>query len=93
MKNNSKIIVNKVIKDGNGDEIPIVINQSGVPCFNNINIYSNGNYQNNTNSDATKSLHPKTLCSTNSNSNQSSIPHTQMNLRQCIFTKCSSNLY
>ena len=95
-KNHNKIIVNKIIKDSNGDEIPIVINNSAMPCFNNINIFAGGTNNNNTNISEqpnviiAKSAIESSNNSSGTNSNYNS--QAQLNLRQFIFSKCGNKV-
>lgn len=104
--NNNKIIVNKFIKDTSRDEIPIVINNSAIPCFNNINIFAGtGNTNNNTNninqinnssiSEHQNLILAKTVVESSNNSSVSNSNYnsqSNLNLRQFIFSKCGTKL-
>lgn len=70
IKNFRKEGPSKLIKKSSSQATPFVINQSNIPCVNNINIYTGTD---------------------NSNQSQSTTgPANQMNLRQFIFSKCST---
>lgn len=104
--NSSKIIVNKLIKDTSRDEIPIVINNSAIPCFNNINIFAGtANTNNNINninqinnssiSDHQNVILAKTVVESSNNSSVSNSNYnsqSNLNLRQFIFSKCGTKL-
>lgn len=104
--NNNKIIVNKFIKDTSRDEIPIVINNSAIPCFNNINIFAGtGNTNNNINninqinnssiSEHQNLILAKTVVESSNNSSVSNSNYnsqSNLNLRQFIFSKCGTKL-
>lgn len=73
-KKENKIIASKLFKKKANNDIPIIINQSDLPCFNNINIYTND--------------HNDNSCSNNNNHNNHNKSLSQVNLRQYIFSKC-----